>query len=40
MLAGWRDSTAEEEETEEEAAVALMARSDFDSNDEPLDSLA
>ena len=41
MLAAWGDSTEEDEGTEEEsAAVALMARSDFDSDDEPLDSLA
>ena len=41
MLAAWEDSTDEDEGTEEEdAAVALMARSDFDSDDEPLDSLA
>ena len=39
MLAAWGDSTEEKEEIkEEEAAVALMARSDAD--DEPLDSLA
>jgi len=37
MLAAWGDSTEEKEEIkEEEAAVALMARSDAD--DEPLDS--
>ena len=41
MLAAWRDSIEEEEGTEEEeAAIALMARSDSDSDDEPLDSLA
>ena len=41
MLAAWGDSTEEEEETEEEeVVVALMARSDSDSDDEPLDSLA
>jgi len=35
------DSTEEEEGTEEEeVAVAFMARSDSDSDDEPLDSLA
>jgi len=40
MLAAWRDSTEEEEGTEEEeAAVALMARSDSESNEESLDSL-
>ena len=36
MFAAQGDSTEEEEE----AAVALMARSDLDSDDEPLDSLA
>jgi len=41
MLAAWGDSTEEDEGTEEEdAAVALMARSDSDLDDEPLDSLA
>ena len=41
MLAAWRDSTEKDEGTEEDdAAVALMARSDFDSDDEPLNSLA
>ena len=41
MLAAWEDSTEQDEETEkEDAAVALMARSDSDSDDEPLDSLA
>jgi len=41
MLAVWGDSTKEEEKIEEEqAAVALMVRSDSDSDDEPLDSLA
>ena len=41
MFAAWGDSTEEEKETEEEeTVVALMARSDFDSDDEPLDSLA
>jgi len=41
MLAAWGDSTEEEEGIEEEeAAIALMARSDSDSDDEPLDSLA
>jgi len=41
MLAAWGDSTEEDEEIEEEdAVVALMARSDFDLDDEPLDSLA
>jgi len=41
MLVAWGDSTEEDEGTEEEdATVALIARSDFDSDDEPLDSLA
>jgi len=41
MLAAWGDSTEEDEGIEEEdAAVALMAKSDSDSDDEPLDSLA
>jgi len=41
MLAAWGDSTEEDEGTEEEdAAVALMAKSDSDSDDEPLESLA
>jgi len=41
MLAACKDSTKEGEGTEEEdAAIALMARSDSDSDDEPLDSLA
>jgi len=41
MLAAWGDSTKEDEGTEEEdAVVALMARSNSDSDDEPLDSLA
>ena len=41
MPAGWGDSTEEDEETEEEdAVVALIARSDSGSDDEPLDSLA
>ena len=41
MLAAWGDSTKEDEGTEEEdAAVALLARSDSNSDDEPLDSLA
>ena len=41
MLAAWGDSTEDEEGTEDEdAAVALIARSDSDSDDEPLDSLA
>ena len=41
MLAAWGDSTEEDEGTEEEdAAVALMAKSDSNSDDEPLESLA
>ena len=41
MPVAWGDSTKEDEGTEEEdAVVALMARSDSDSDDEPLDSLA
>jgi len=41
MLAAWGDSTEEDEGSkEEDAAVALMTKSDSDSNDEPLDSLA
>jgi len=41
MLAAWGDSTEEDEGIEEEdAAIALMAKSDSDSDDEPLDSLA
>jgi len=40
MLAAWGDSTEEEEGTEEEeAAVALMARSDLESDEESLDGL-
>ena len=40
MIAAWGDSTAEEDETEEEeAAVALIARSDTESDDEPIDRL-
>jgi len=41
MRTAWGDSTEEDEGTEEEdVAVALMAKSDSDSDDEPLDSLA
>ena len=41
MLAAWGDSTEEDEGSDkEDAAVALMAKSDYDSDDEPLDSLA
>ena len=40
MLVGWGDSTEEDEGTkEEESAVALMARSDSESDEESLDSL-
>ena len=40
MLAAWGDSTEDDEGTEEEdAIVALMARSDTDSDDELLDNL-
>ena len=40
MLTAWGDSTDEEDKSEaEEAAVALMARSDTDSNDEIIDHL-
>ena len=41
MLAAWGDTTEEDEASEEkEAAVALMARSESDSDDELVDSLA
>ena len=41
MLTTWEDSTEDDEVTEEEdATLALMARSDSESNDESLDSLA
>ena len=41
MLAARGDSTEDDEATEKEDAIlALMARSDSDSDDEPLDSLA
>jgi len=41
MLATWGDTIEDDEASkEEEAAVALMAKSRLDSNDEPLDSLA
>jgi len=41
MLAAWGNSIKEDEGTEEEdAAVALMAKSDSDSDDEPLGYLA
>jgi len=40
MLAAWGDSTKEEEGfEEEEVAVALMARSETDSDDESIESL-
>ena len=40
MLAAWGDSTKEENEIEkDEVAVALMARSDSESDDESLDGL-
>jgi len=40
MLAAWGDSTEEEDETEEkEAAVALMAKSETESDDESPDSM-
>ena len=41
MLAAWGDSTEDDEGTEvEDAAVALMAKSKSDSDDEPMDSLS
>jgi len=41
MLAAWGDSTEKDEGTEEEdATVALMAKSDSNSDDEPLENLA
>ena len=41
MLAAWGDSTEDDEGTEEEdATLALMARSDSESDDDSLDSLA
>jgi len=41
MLAAWGDSIEKDEGIKkEDAAVALTARSDFDSDDKPLDSLA
>ena len=41
MLAAWGDTTEDDEATdEEEVVIALMARSESDSDDEPLDSLA
>jgi len=41
MLAVWGDTTEDDEASkEEETAVALIASSESESNDEPLDSLA
>ena len=41
MLAAWGDTTEEDEASEEkEAAVALMARSESDSDIEPVKSLS
>ena len=41
MLAAWGETTEEDENSdEEEAELALMARSDSESEDEPMDSLA
>ena len=41
MLTDWGDSTEEDEGIEkEDAGVALMAKSDSNSDDEPLDNLA
>ena len=41
MLAAWGDSTEDDDGTEEEeAVVSLMARSDSESDEEPLDILA
>jgi len=41
MLAAWKNSTEDDEGTEEEDATsALMAKRDSESDDEPLDSLA
>jgi len=41
MLAAWGDTIEDDEASEEEeTVVALMARSELDSDDEPLDSLA
>jgi len=41
MLAAWGNSTEDDEASEEEGvAVALMARSESDSDDEPLERLA
>ena len=41
MLAAWGDTTKDNEVCEEEEAVIpLMARSELDSDDEPLDSSA
>ena len=42
MLAAWGDTTEDDEasEEEEEATIALIAKSESDSDDEPLHSLA
>ena len=41
MLVAWGDTIEDDEASEEEeAAIALMARSESDSYDEPLESLA
>jgi len=41
MLAAWGDSTEEEDEIEEEKdLVGLMAKSDLELDEDPLDSLA
>ena len=41
MFSAWGDTTEDDEASkEEEAVVALMARSKLDSNDEPLNSIA
>jgi len=39
MLTAWGDSTKEEGNEEEEAVVALMARSNSETDEESLDSL-
>ena len=41
ILATWGDSTKDDEASDEkEVVVALMARSESDSDDEPMDSLS
>ena len=40
MLVAWGDSTQDDKASEEEVVVALMARSESDSDYEPLESLA